>query len=93
MPPLAAGAIAEAAGQLHGMGRVEHHRTPGFRHDREARVKAVTDLGPGFWVVTPLEDARGFTVLINRGFVPSERASPGALTSWCQTWVRRSALP
>lgn len=47
-----------------------------FRHDREARVKAVTDLGPGFWVVTPLEDARGFIVLINRGFVPSERASP-----------------
>jgi len=47
-----------------------------FLHDREARVKAVTDLGPGFWVVTPLEDARGFTLLINRGFVPSERAAP-----------------
>ena len=23
----------------------------------------------------------------------SERASPGASTSWCQKWVRRSALP
>jgi len=46
-----------------------------FLHDREVRVKAVTDLGPGFWVVTPLEDARGFTVLINRGFVPAERAA------------------
>lgn len=48
-----------------------------FLHDREVRVKAVTDLGPGFWVVTPLHDERGFTVLINRGFVPAERASPG----------------
>lgn len=47
-----------------------------FLQDREVRVKAVTDLGPGFWVVTPLEDARGFTVLINRGFVPPERAAP-----------------
>ncbi|ASD25921.1 SURF1 family protein [Brevundimonas diminuta] len=47
-----------------------------FAHDREVRVKAVTDLGSGFWVVTPLEDARGFTVLINRGFVPAERAAP-----------------
>lgn len=46
-----------------------------FLHDREVRVKAVTDLGPGFWVVTPLADARGFTVLINRGFVPAERAA------------------
>lgn len=47
-----------------------------FLHDRETRVKAVTDLGPGFWIVTPLEDARGFTVLINRGFVPAERTAP-----------------
>lgn len=47
-----------------------------FLHDREARVKAVTDLGPGFWIMAPLQDARGFTVLINRGFVPSERAAP-----------------
>jgi surfeit locus 1 family protein len=46
-----------------------------FLHDREVRVKAVTDLGPGFWVVTPLADARGFTVLINRGFVPAQRAA------------------
>lgn len=46
-----------------------------FLHDREVRVKAVTDLGPGFWVITPLADARGFTVLINRGFVPAERAA------------------
>jgi len=44
-----------------------------FDHRREALVKAVTDLGPGYWVVTPLTTDQGFTVLINRGFVPSER--------------------
>lgn len=48
-----------------------------FLHAGETRVKAVTDLGPGFWVLTPLAESRGFTVLVNRGFVPSERAAPG----------------
>lgn len=47
-----------------------------FDHSREALVKAVTDLGPGYWVLTPLVTDRGFTVLINRGFVPSERQRP-----------------
>lgn len=44
-----------------------------FRHDRETLVQAVTDYGPGFWVVTPLRTDGGFTVLVNRGFVPGER--------------------
>lgn len=43
-----------------------------FLHDRETTVQAVTDLGPGWWVITPLRTDGG-TVLINRGFVPSER--------------------
>ena len=47
-----------------------------FDHRRETLVKAVTDLGPGYWVLTPLVTDRGFTVLINRGFVPSERQKP-----------------
>ena len=47
-----------------------------FDHQHEALVKAVTDLGPGYWVMTPLLTDRGFTVLINRGFVPSERQKP-----------------
>lgn len=47
-----------------------------FDHGREVRVKAVTDLGPGYWVLTPLTTDRGFTVLINRGFVPPERQNP-----------------
>ena len=45
-----------------------------FAHDRETLVQAVTALGPGYWVVTPLAADQGFTVLVNRGFVPGERA-------------------
>ena len=44
-----------------------------FLHDRETLVKAVTDEGGGFWVLTPLETADGNVVLVNRGFVPPER--------------------
>ena len=48
-----------------------------FRHDRETLVQAVTDRGPGYWVVTPLETP-GFTLLINRGFVPKDRRDAAA---------------
>ncbi|QAU44608.1 SURF1 family protein [Bradyrhizobium guangzhouense] len=47
-----------------------------FLHDRETLVQAVTEEGPGYWVLTPLERGDGTTVLINRGFVPSERRDP-----------------
>lgn len=52
-----------------------------FDHRHEALVKAVTDLGPGYWVLTPLVTDRGFTVLINRGFVPPERQKPADRTA------------
>ncbi|MBL0968349.1 MAG: SURF1 family protein [Brevundimonas sp.] len=57
----------------------------GFAHDRETLVQAVTALGPGYWVVTPLETDRGFTVLVNRGFVPGERVAG-------RDWVRPEGL-
>lgn len=43
-----------------------------FLHDRETLVQAVTDLGGGYWVLTPLV-SDGFTVLVNRGFVPPDK--------------------
>lgn len=42
-------------------------------HDRETLVQAVTEEGPGHWVLTPLARGDGTIVLINRGFVPSDR--------------------
>lgn len=47
-----------------------------LQNDKETLVQAVTALGPGFWVMTPLRTDRGFTVLINRGFVPPEQRDP-----------------
>lgn len=44
-----------------------------YRAGADTFVQAVTDLGGGFWVVTPFDTDRGFTVLINRGFVPADR--------------------
>jgi surfeit locus 1 family protein len=46
-----------------------------YLHDRETRVQAVTALGGGFWVLTPLQTADGI-VLVNRGFVPPEARDP-----------------
>lgn len=46
-----------------------------FRHDREVLVQAVTEYGPGFWVMTPLATNEG-VILINRGFIPPERRHP-----------------
>ncbi len=52
-----------------------------FRNDRETDVQAVTELGAGFWVVTPLRTTSGFTVLVNRGFVPADRRDAAARTA------------
>lgn len=47
-------------------------------HDRATLVQAVTALGGGFWVLTPLRAGDGRTILVNRGFVPSDRRDPAA---------------
>ena len=45
-----------------------------FLGARETLVQAVTERGGGYWVVAPFRAMEGFTVLVNRGFVPAERA-------------------
>ena len=44
-----------------------------LRHDKETLVDALTERGAGYWVVTPL-NTDGATILVNRGFVPKDRA-------------------
>lgn len=52
---------------------------------QSVRVQAVTDFGAGFWLLTPLRQIDGSTVLVNRGFVlprPSG-VTDGTSTSRC----------
>jgi surfeit locus 1 family protein len=47
-----------------------------FLNDKETLVQAVTELGAGFWVMTPLKQASGQVILVNRGFVPPDKREP-----------------
>ena len=40
---------------------------------RSVLTQAVSDLGAGFWLLTPLQQADGTQLLVNRGFVPTEQ--------------------
>jgi surfeit locus 1 family protein len=46
-----------------------------FLYARTTRVQAVTELGAGFWLLTPLRQADGDVVLVNRGFIPAASAA------------------
>lgn len=50
-----------------------HISTTGvWLHGQSTWVQAATELGSGFWLLTPLRVPDGWTVLVNRGFVPAE---------------------
>lgn len=42
----------------------------------DALVMAVTKLGGGYWVMSPLRTSGGWILWINRGFVPYDRSTP-----------------
>lgn len=49
-----------------------HVRLTGtFLFPLTTRVQASTELGSGYWLLTPLRDGDGNVVLVNRGFVPA----------------------
>lgn len=51
--------------------------------DRSVRVQAVTELGAGFWLLTPLRQPDGTIVLINRGFVLDRQSHATAVNTAC----------
>jgi surfeit locus 1 family protein len=56
-----------------------------FLDSAQTLVQASTELGAGFWVLTPLRLADGSVLLINRGFVPPElrdHVAPAAAPAW-----------
>ena len=52
-----------------------------FDHSRETLVRASTELGSGFWVLTPMMTTSGFWVLVNRGFVSAAYSAPASRVS------------
>ncbi|WP_242107567.1 SURF1 family protein [Luteimonas aquatica] len=42
-----------------------------FLSGHDTRTQAVTELGPGFWLLSPFRTDDGALVLVNRGFVPA----------------------
>lgn len=49
--------------------------------DRSTLVQASTQLGPGFWVMTPLQTASGNIILVNRGYIADRKADTGSGTA------------
>jgi surfeit locus 1 family protein len=61
-----------------------------FLPEFSTRVQASTELGSGFWLLTPLCNADGSIILVNRGFVPAkaddfnpQASRPGATAEAC----------
>jgi surfeit locus 1 family protein len=70
----------------------------GYRHvraegvlleGRDTLVQAVTELGGGYWLITPLRTDQGFIVLVNRGFVPldDEKGRDTSSKAGARVWV------
>jgi surfeit locus 1 family protein len=72
-------AVPRPLGDLHAVGAGDAYRRVivhgVWLKDRDTLVQAVTERGPGWWVMAPLQTANG-VVLINRGIVPTEHGGP-----------------
>ncbi len=82
-PPVAAPTPAQQVGTADAYTPLVAHGR--YRPGADTYVQAVTELGGGFWVLTPFDTDRGFTILINRGFIFADRRgkvvpSPAAQT-------------
>ncbi|MFK0162492.1 SURF1 family protein [Rhizobium sp. NPDC090279] len=80
-PPVAAPGPTQWADVTAENSEYKHVQASGtFLNDKETQVYASTALGAGYWVLTPLKLADGTTVIINRGFVPTEKRNPATRT-------------
>lgn len=60
---------------------------------QQTLVRAVTELGEGYWLMEPLQTDEGFVVFVNRGFVPQGWRDNGAPTSAAITGLLRISEP
>ncbi|QOY92624.1 SURF1 family protein [Massilia sp. UMI-21] len=62
------------------------HLVGHYLYEFTTPVQAVSELGAGFWLLTPLCTADGHVVFVNRGFIPASGNKPG-------TYAARRAGP
>ncbi|MDE2154595.1 MAG: SURF1 family protein [Xanthomonadaceae bacterium] len=71
-PPVAAPGPAQWPQIARGRQQYLHVRLHGrFLEGAPTLVHGTSRLGYGFWVIAPLRTDRGFTVLVNRGYIPA----------------------
>lgn len=99
-PPVAAPARDQWAGVNAERDEYLRVRLSGvFLHDRQTLVWAATDEGSGYWVMTPLRQADGSIVLVNRGFAPADwcgrdaHCAPGTAGEVTVTGLLRMSEP
>ena len=81
-PPTAAPEPAEWSSITAARDEYRHVEVSGrYLPDADTRVQAVTAIGAGDWLLTPLQRHDGSIVLVNRGFVTPDRASNPARES------------
>ncbi len=51
-----------------------------YLNDQEVQIYTPADFGPAYWVLTPLKEADGSIVMINRGLVPEKFEDPSTRT-------------
>jgi surfeit locus 1 family protein len=76
-PPAARWAQVSKASDEYRRVRLAGH----YLYEFTAPVQAVSELGAGFWLLTPLCTAEGHIVFINRGFIPAADNKPGTYPS------------
>jgi surfeit locus 1 family protein len=90
-PPAAAPGPAEWPNVTAAADEYRHVAETGmFLDDSQTLVQAVTDLGAGYWVLTPLRLVDGSIVLVNRGFVQADdrnRVQPGTTAKATATMI------
>lgn len=75
--PVAAPPAARWAQVSRNTDEYRHVRLAGiYLYDLTTPVQALSELGSGFWLLTPLCQADGTIVLVNRGFIPVAEGGP-----------------
>jgi surfeit locus 1 family protein len=92
--PAAAPGVADWPRLTRQSDEYRHLRLQGRFLDQGAtRVQASTELGPGYWLLTPFRSDDGATVLVNRGFIATAGALPAGPRRVAITGLLRMSEP